>query len=159
LTKIDAFRGWRQVLADDQALLAQHAPRFAGAEFLPVSARLAEQAASVPDPALAGVLRTESQVVALQLTLQTRVAAKAAVLRAARAQLTLLGRELVAERAAIDPEPGHVDRLRAKREELAAARRAGGRSWQVTLRAAIQRARLDSMADVQREIRDQIQYG
>jgi GTP-binding protein EngB required for normal cell division len=164
VTKIDAFRGWRQVLEDDQALLAQHAPRFAGAEFHPVSARLAEQAAALPDPALANLLRTESQVVPLQLALQARVAAKATalreanVLRAARTQLTLYGRELVANRAAIDPEPGRAERLRAKREELAQHKRAGGRSWQVRLRAEIQRARLESMSDVQREVRDQIQY-
>jgi hypothetical protein len=164
LTKTDAFRGWRQMLEDDQALLAQHAPRFAGAQFMPVSARLAEQAGTVVDPALATMLRTESQVVALQLALQARVAAKATalreanVLRAARTQLTLLGRDLIAERSAIDPDPGHAERLRAKREELASSRRAGGRSWQIRLRAEIQRARLESMSDVQREIRDQIQY-
>jgi Dynamin family len=164
LTKIDAFRGWRQVLEDDQALLAQHAPRFAGAEFHPVSARLAEQAAALPDPALANMLRTESHVVPLQLALQARVAAKASalreanVLRAARTQLTLYGRELVANRSAIDPEPGRAEALRAKREELAQHKRAGGRSWQVKLRAEIQRARLESMTDVQREVRDQIQY-
>jgi len=164
LTKTDASRGWRQVLEDDRALLARHAPRFAGADFLPVSARLAEQAAAVPDPALATMLRTESQVVALQLALQTRVAAKATalreanVLRAARTQLTLLGRALVTERSAIDPDPGHAERLRAKRDGLATSKRAGGRSWQITLRAEIQRARLESMSDAQREIRDQIQY-
>jgi hypothetical protein len=163
-TKTDAFRGWRQVMADDRTLLAQHAPRFAHAEFLPVSARLAEQAGTVPDPALATLLRTESQVVALQLTLQARVAAKAAalreanVLRAARTQLTLLGRVLIAERAALDPDPGHAEQLRAKRDGLATAKRTGGRTWQVKLRAEIQRARLESMSDVQREVRDQIQY-
>jgi Dynamin family len=164
LTKIDAFRGWRQVLDADRELLARHAPRFAATELLPVSARLAEQAESLGDPALATLLRTESQVVPLQLALQARVAAKAEalraanVLRAARTQLTLLGRELVAERAALDPEPGRAGRLRAKRDELAVARRAGGRGWQVTLRAALQRARLESIAGVQREVRDQTQY-
>ena len=164
LTKIDAFRGWRQVLEDDQALLAQHAPRFAGAEFHPVSARLAEQAAALPDPALANLLRTESQIVPLQLALQARVAAKATalreanVLRAARTQLTLYGRELVANRSAIDPEPGRAEQLRARRDELTQHKRAGGRSFQVRLRAEIQRARLESMSDVQREVRDQIQY-
>jgi dynamin family protein len=164
VTKIDAFRGWRQVLEDDQALLARHAPRFAGAEFHPVSARLAEQAAALPDPALATMLRNESQIVPLQLALQARVAAKANalreanVLRAARTQLTLYGRELVATRSAIDPEPGRAEALRSKREELAQHKRAGGRSWQVRLRAEIQRARLESMSEVQREVRDQIQY-
>src|SRR5205807_736982 len=50
LTKTDAFRGWRQVLDADRALLAQHAPRFAGATFYPCSARLFEQAAGAPHP-------------------------------------------------------------------------------------------------------------
>jgi hypothetical protein len=164
LTKIDAYRGWRQVLADDQALLATALPRFAGASFYPVSARLAEQAASAPSEELAGMLRTESRVVPLQLALQTTVAARAAALReantlrAARTQLALLGRRLAAERAAIDPDPGLAARLRARREELAAARRAGGRAWQVRLRAELQRARLESMSQARREVREATQH-
>ena len=44
LTKIDAFRGWHDLLDDDRALLATHAPRFAAAPIVPVSSRLAEVA-------------------------------------------------------------------------------------------------------------------
>lgn len=164
LTKIDAYRGWRQVLADDRALLARAVPRLASAPFFPVSARLAELAAAAPTAELASMLRTESRVVTLQLALQTMVAAKATALhdantlRAARTQLTLLGRRLVTERAALDPDPGLAATLRARREELAATRRAGGRSWQVRLRAEIQRARLESMAELQREVREATQH-
>ncbi|HEY0808316.1 MAG TPA: dynamin family protein, partial [Pseudonocardiaceae bacterium] len=48
LTKTDAFRGWRQVLADNRALLATHAPRFADAPWYPCSPRLFELAAANP---------------------------------------------------------------------------------------------------------------
>ncbi|HSV64466.1 MAG TPA: dynamin family protein [Mycobacteriales bacterium] len=163
LAKIDAHRGWRQVLADDQALLGRHVPRFARAPFHPVSATLFARAAGAPSAGLAALLRTESQVVGLQLALQTTVAAQAAALReantlrAARSQLVRLGRMLLADRAAIDTDPGRAEELRASRDGLVQARRAGGRTWQVMLRAEIQRARLESVMDVQREVRDQIQ--
>src|SRR5699024_1168292 len=41
ITKTDAYRGWRQIVDADRALLARHAARFADAPFHPVSARLA----------------------------------------------------------------------------------------------------------------------
>ena len=40
LTKTDRHRGWRQILDANRSALARHAPRFADAEFHPVSARL-----------------------------------------------------------------------------------------------------------------------
>lgn len=164
VTKTDAYRGWRQVVSDDRALLRQHAPRFASAEILPVSSRLFEQAAAVGPGELAGVLRTESGVIALQLALQTRVAARAAVLReantlrAARTQLAALHGRLLAERSAVDPEPGRAERLREDRERLAQSRRHDGRAWQLRLRAEMSRARIDSMHEVQREVRDQLVF-
>lgn len=164
VTKTDAYRGWRQVLDDDRALLKEHAPRFADAPMLPVSSRLFEQAAALPAGELAATLRTESQVIALQMLLQTKVAAKAAalhdanVLRAASTHLTALQLRLEAERAAIDPDPGHVERLRTDRDRLAQSRRHDGRTWQLRLRAEVARARIDSMHDAQREVRDQLQY-
>lgn len=164
VTKIDAYRGWRQVVEDDRALLRQHAPRFGSAEILPVSASLFEQAAAVGPGELAGVLRTESGVIALQLALQTRVAARAAVLheanglRAGRTQLAALHGRLLAERSAVDPEPGLGDKLRADRERLAQSRRSDGRAWQLRLRAEMSRARIDSMHEVQRDVRDQLVF-
>lgn len=164
VTKTDAYRGWRQVVADDRELLRRHAPRFASAEMLPVSARLFEQAAAVGPGELAGVLRTESGVIPLQLALQTRVAARAAVLReanvlrATRTQLAALHARLLQERAAVDPEPGRAEQLRTARERLAQSRRQDGRAWQLQLRAETSRARIDSMHDVQREVREQLQF-
>jgi hypothetical protein len=44
LTKTDMYPGWRQVLDDDRALIARHAPRFSGAAWIPTSAVLASDA-------------------------------------------------------------------------------------------------------------------
>lgn len=163
VTKTDAYRGWRQVVEDDRELLRRHAPRFASAEVLPVSARLFEQAATVGPGEVAGMLRTESGIIPLQLALQTKVAAKAALLReantlrATRTQLAALHGRVLAERAAVDPEPGRAERLRAARDRLAQSRRQDGRAWQLRLRAEMSRARIDSMHEVQREVREQLQ--
>jgi hypothetical protein len=164
VTKTDAYRGWRQVVDDDRALLRQHAPRFGGADILPVSPKLFEQAAAVGPGELAGVLRTESGVIALQLALQTKVAARAAALReantlrAGRTQLAALHARLLAERSAADPEPGRGDELRAARERLSASRRQDGRAWTLRLRAEMSRARIEAMHEVQREVRDQLVF-
>jgi dynamin family protein len=164
VTKIDAYRGWRQIAEDDRALLKEHAPRFAEAELLPVSSRLFEQAAELPTPELAGVLRTESQIIGLQLTLQRKVAAKGAalheanVLRAARTQLAAHYRDLALRKDAVDPDPAKVEALRADREKLVTSRRSESRTWQLKLRAEIARARMDSMHDVQREVREGLHY-
>ncbi len=160
ITKVDAYRGWRQVVEDDRALLRQHAPRFADAEMLPVSSRMFEQALTAPTPELAAMLRTESRVTALQVALQAKVAAKAGalhdanVLRAARTSLAAYFRDLGVAIAAVDPDPHKVQALRSDRERLVASRRSEGRQWQLKLRAEIARARLDSMHDVLAEVRE-----
>ena len=51
LTKTDQFGSWRRIAEVNQALLAEHAPRFAGAEFHPVSARMFDLAGTAPNPA------------------------------------------------------------------------------------------------------------
>ena len=164
ITKIDAYRGWRQIAEDDRALLAKHAPRFAESPIMPVSSRLFEQARELPTPELASVLRNESQIIPLQLALQTKVAAKANslheanVLRAARTQLASYYRNLSVRRAAVDPDPEKVAALREEREKLVQSRRSESRTWQLKLRAEIARARMDSMHDVQREIREGLHY-
>jgi hypothetical protein len=164
VTKIDAYRGWRQIIEDDKALLVEHTPRFADAALLPVSSRLFEQAAGLPTPELAGVLRTESQVIPLQLALQRKVAAKGAslhqanMLRAARTQLAGHYRDLALRKSAVDPDPAKVVALRGEREKLVASRRSESRSWQLKLRAEIARARMDSMHDVQREVREGLHH-
>ncbi|MBI1758065.1 MAG: dynamin [Actinobacteria bacterium] len=164
LTKIDVFRGWREVLAEDRALLAGLAPRLATADILPVSARLAERAVAATAPELTALLHTEARVAELRRLLRTSVAAQAEqlrganTLRTARTLLTTLDHRLLAEREVLAVERGGIEGWHAERQALAGARRAGGRSWQVRLRAEIQRARLETMTEVQQEIRDQAQH-
>lgn len=164
VTKTDTYRGWRQIVHDDRALLREHAPRFAGADMLAVSPRLFEQARSVPAGELAAVLRTESQISGLQIALQTKVAARATalhqanVLRAARTQLAGYYRSLGVARAAVDPDPDRVQALRAERDKLLRSRRSDSRGWQLRMRAEMARARMDSMHDVQRELREGLHF-
>ena len=162
LAKIDLHRGWRQVLEADRALLAQHAPRFAGAEFHPVSARLFESAATAPTPEVATLLRERSGVAELQTALQRQVSGRAVMLGEAnvlRAIVTALAGVIASleseQRVLTGAAAGEAsaDALRQRRDELITERRAGGRSWQLRLRGEVQRARLESLHDVAGQIR------
>lgn len=161
LTKIDLHRGWRQVLEADRALLAEHAPRLAGAPFHAVSARLFESAASAPTADVATLLRERSGIAELQAALQRHVAgragvlAEANVLRAIATSLASVVARLESERRALSAAHGDAsaDGLRRRRGELAAQRRSPGRSWQLRLRGEIQRARLESLHDVAHQVR------
>ncbi|HEY0639089.1 MAG TPA: dynamin family protein [Pseudonocardiaceae bacterium] len=162
LTKTDLHRGWRQVLEADRTLLAEHAPRFAGAEFHPVSARLFETAAAAPTAEVATLLRERSGVAELQTALQRQVSGRAVMLGEAntlRALSTALAGVIARleadERALAGAERGEAsaDALRQRRDELAAERRSSGRSWQLRLRGEIQRARVESLHDVANQVR------
>jgi hypothetical protein len=160
ITKTDAFRGWRQIVDADRALLATHAPRFADAAFHPVSARLAQAAAAQADPKVADVLRAQSGIDALREVLTVEVAARAALLRDAndiRTTITVVGGGLAAldaQRSALTASAAEVERLKSRREELLNQRKSGGRSWQVLLRAETQRARIELSGEVAREVRE-----
>ncbi|HET8641717.1 MAG TPA: dynamin family protein [Pseudonocardiaceae bacterium] len=162
LTKIDQHRGWREILQANRALLAEHAPRFAGAQFHPVSARLFESAATAPNPEVATLLRERSGIAELQIALQRQVAGRAAMLgeanllRAVSTALAGLATRLTAdERALTTAEYGEAgaDTLRERRDALTAERRSSGRSWQLRLRGEIQRARVESLHEVAGEVR------
>jgi Dynamin family len=162
LAKIDLHRGWRQILDADRALLAQHAPRLAGAPFHPVSARLFESAAAAPTPEVGALLRERSGVAELQTVLQRQVGGRAAMLGEAnvlRAIATALAGTITTLQAqqSVLADAAHgaaaTDALHQRRDELTAQRRAGGRSWQLRLRSEIQRARLESQHDVAGQIR------
>ncbi|HEX2298396.1 MAG TPA: dynamin family protein [Pseudonocardiaceae bacterium] len=160
LTKTDLHRGWRTILETDRELLARHAPRFAAAVLHPVSARLAEQADHAPTAALAAVLREQSGVAALRSAVQQQVSGRVAMLgeantlRALSTALDGLAGRLRARQRALDAgAAGTAQALRARRDELSAARRSAGRSWQLRLRAEIQRARAESGHDVAARIR------
>ncbi|ACU40796.1 dynamin family protein [Actinosynnema pretiosum subsp. pretiosum] len=160
LTKVDQFRGWREVVEADRALLAQHAPRFAGAVFHPVSARMFEMAAKAPNPDAAAMLRERSGVAELQAALQELVVGRAAMLGEAnglRALATVLD-ELVAvaeaDLRALSAGEEQAEVLRGRRDELNSQRRSSTRSWQVKLRGEVQRARVEGNHEVARQVRD-----
>lgn len=160
LAKTDVFRGWREVVTADQALLKEHAPRFAGAAFHPCSARLFELAATAPTAAAATALREHSGIGELQAALQELVVgrsvmlAEANALRALDTALAGLAAGLAAECRTLSSGAAEADALRTRRDELATARRSSTRGWQVRLRGELQRARVESGHDVQRRMRD-----
>jgi hypothetical protein len=160
LTKTDQYRGWRQVLEADRALLAEHAPRFADAVFHPVSSRLFEMAAKAPNPDAAGMLRERSGVGELQAALQELVSGRAAMLaeantlRALSTVLAELTARLEAEQRVLTTGEAEAEALRMRREELNAQRRSSTRGWQVKLRGEVQRARVENSHEVSRQMRD-----
>jgi 50S ribosomal subunit-associated GTPase HflX len=160
LTKVDQFRGWRQIAEANRDLLAEHAPRFAGADFHPVSARMFELAAGAPNQQAASLLRDNSGIGELQAGLQRTVANRAAMLgeantlRALATALDGLAATLDARRRALSTGECEGDALRARRDELTTQRRSSGRGWQVRLRGETQRARVETSHEVGRQMRD-----
>ncbi len=163
VTKIDAHRGWREIVDADRALLARFAPRFSDAPFHPVSSRLAEAAGAAPDARIADVLLQQSGVPELRSVLTVQVAQASAKLFEAnvtRTSLTVLAGALVrldARRRALTEGAVHADALRARRAQLVAQRRTPTRGFQVMLRAEIQRARVDLVHETAREVREAAQ--
>lgn len=160
LSKVDQYRGWRQVLDADQALLAEHAPRFAGAKFHPVSARMYEMAGKAPNPDAAGMLRERSGVDELRTAMQELLVGRSVMLGEAntlRALSTTLAEQRVkldAERRALSTGEAEADALRARKEELTTDRRSSTKGWQVRLRSEVQRMRLENNHEVSRQMRD-----
>ncbi|PRZ41648.1 dynamin family protein [Antricoccus suffuscus] len=164
VTKTDAYRGWRQVVEDNRALLREHAPRFADAPMMPVSAKLFEQAGLMGASELGVALRKESKIIDLQIALQQQVAIKASalheanLLRTMHTQLDVLAINLEDSRRACQPDLAYAKQLKDNRDRLLAARKADSRTWQLRLRAQLSRARLDTMADISSEQRKFQQY-
>ncbi|SDI59074.1 Dynamin family protein [Actinokineospora alba] len=160
LSKVDQYRGWRQVLEANQALLTDHAPRFAGATFHPVSSRMFDMAGKAPSPEAATMLKEKSGVVELQQALQTLLVGRSAMLSEAntlRALSSALGElkvKLDNERRALTTGEAEAETLRARKEELTSERRSSTKGWQVKLRSEIQRARLENAHEVSRQMRD-----
>ncbi|EWC58452.1 hypothetical protein UO65_6344 [Actinokineospora spheciospongiae] len=160
LSKVDAYRGWRQVLEANRALLAEHAPRFADATFHPVSSRVHDMAAKAPTPEAAGMLRERSGVPELLAALESLLVGRSAMLGEAntlRALSSALGELKVLldnERRALTTGEAEAEALRARKDELTAERRSSTRGWQVKLRSEVQRARLENAHEVSREMRD-----
>jgi predicted GTPase len=160
LSKVDQYRGWRQVLDADQALLAQHAPRFAGATFHPVSARMHEMAAKAPNEAAGAMLRERSGVEELRTRLtellvgRSVMLGEANTLRALSTELGGLRVKLEAERRALSTGEAEADALRARKEELTADRRSSTKGWQVKMRSEMQHTRVENNHEVSRQMRD-----
>jgi predicted GTPase len=160
LSKVDQFRGWRQVLEANQGLLRDHAPRFADAVFHPVSPRMYDMARKAPSPESMVMLQEKSGLASLSNALQELVIGKAAMLSEAntmRALTTSLDEvkvQLSAEARALTTGAEEAKVLRARKEELTAQRKSATRGWQVKLRGEIQRTRIENTHEVSREMRD-----
>ncbi|MDQ6657433.1 MAG: dynamin family protein [Actinomycetota bacterium] len=163
VAKTDIFRGWREILQADQQLLARYIPRFTDAPFYPVSSTLATAADGQPNQHIADLVRTQSGIVALRRTLAQDIAARASLLADAnviRTTVTVLTGDVVGlenRRRALTSGAAQSNALKARREELLGRRQGGGRSWQVMLRAEIQRARVELTHDTAREVREAAQ--
>lgn len=160
LSKIDTYRGYRQVAEANRELLAEHAPRFANVPVHPVAPRMFDMAATAPNEQAATALRGRSGIPELQQCLQEQVAGRAAMLaeantlRALTTAFTGLRGDLEARHRALSTGADEIAKLRERRDELATARRSSTRSYQVKLRAEIQRARVESTHDVNRQMRE-----
>ncbi|WP_290056748.1 dynamin family protein [Amycolatopsis solani] len=160
LTKVDAFRGWREVMAADQQLLREHAPRFADAVFHPVSARMFETAAKAPNEQMAAMLREKSGVAAIQTALQELLVGRSAMLgeantlRALSSALGELKAKLQAESRALSAGEAEAEQLRERRDQLQAERRSSTRGWQLKLRGEVQRTRVEVGHESSRQMRD-----
>jgi predicted GTPase len=160
LSKVDQYRGWRQVMEEDLALLAEYAPRFAGAKFHPVSARMYEMAAKAPSPEAAAMLRERSGVDELRtamtglLTGRSAMLGEANTMRALATALSELQVRLEAEKRALSTGEDEAEKLRARKDELTSERRSSTKGWQVRMRTEIQRTRVENNHEVQRQMRD-----
>jgi predicted GTPase len=160
LSKVDQYRGWRQVLEADQNLLAEHAPRFAGAKFYPVSARMYEMAGKAPNAEAVTMLQERSGVLELRTALSDLLVGRSVMLgeantmRALSSALGTLNVKLDNERRALSTGEEEAESLRARKEELTVERRSSTKGWQVRMRSEIQRTRVENNHEVARQMRD-----
>jgi GTPase Era involved in 16S rRNA processing len=128
LSKTDVNPGWRTIQADDSALIAEHAPRFARAPICPVSSATALRAIATEDAEFIAEIRAESGIAALEQFLREQIAEELDAVRAQnvlRACITLLAdleRELREREAAFAPDPAALDALTQERARLRAVR-------------------------------------
>jgi hypothetical protein len=148
LTKVDAYPGWRTILADDRGLLQAHAARFGAAPWFAVSARLAELAMTTPGD-VAGELVAESRIGPLQHALielagKGHLLHQANLLRTVRSEIIRIDRALGAKMTATDPDPHEIARARDERAAVAARKRTESRQWSLALNTETQRARVEA---------------
>jgi predicted GTPase len=160
LSKTDAYRGWRQVLDANLALLAEHAPRFTDVKFHPVSSRMYSMANKAPNADAAGMLREKSGIEELRTEMEQLLVGRSVMLgeantlRSLSSALDAVVVKLEAEKRALSTGAAEVEKLKERKEELTAKRKESTKSWQVTMRSEIQRTRLEITHEVSRQVRD-----
>jgi Dynamin family len=138
LTQTDKYPQWRQVLATNQELIAQHAPAFTDAPWFPVSSRLRLDAVRAPAPDRAAELDRRSGFGPLIEALTGRIAGHAAELReaniawAAMRLIDKLTADVEARLRSLAQDPALAEELKQRRARLNEARRSGA-SWMRSL--------------------------
>ncbi|MEV0569795.1 dynamin family protein [Dactylosporangium sp. NPDC050588] len=170
LTKVDAYPGWRTILADNKGQLQTHAPRFGAAPWFPVSARLAELAMTLPKES-AGELIRESRIAELQhalidLAKKGHLLQQANVLRSVRSEYIRIDQELGDRMKATDPDPKDAERAKEERAQVATRKRTESRQWSLALSTETQRARVEAttrlrsyMTQLQEQFMEKIDKG
>jgi Ethanolamine utilization protein EutJ (predicted chaperonin) len=147
LTKTDLHPGWREILAADNRLLQEHAPRFSHCHFYPVSSAIAIEAlrSADRDNQLYTELMKESGLDSLRSAIGQDVIDVSAEIRShnlrrfASLHLTRVQEQLSAR---LDALKGN-DQARAtlESEHQAAIRAIEGRAWEEPISAAFSRLR------------------
>jgi hypothetical protein len=148
LTKVDAYPGWRTILADNRGQLQAHAPRFGTAPWFPVSARLAELAMTMPQDSARELIR-ESRIADLQHTLiemagKKHLLQQTNVLRAVRSEFIRADQQIGDRMKSTDPDPAEIQRAKDERAAVAARKRTESRQWSLALSTETQRARVEA---------------
>ncbi|OJF13484.1 dynamin family protein [Couchioplanes caeruleus] len=159
VTKADRYPdGGRQVMAENRALLRLHAPRFADAPMLTVSAALAGEAAAADDQEIRTLLERESHIPALAAVLRERIAdgrsvGLANVLRTAASGLDRLAAHLDGQLRGLAAAADAGDPVQAEREALDELRERD-RRWRLDLERDLGRLRQSAVRDIGRLLDD-----
>jgi GTPase SAR1 family protein len=161
MTKTDLYPGWRQILTDDQALIAKHAPRYETCTWVPVSSALrldALRASERGDLARADELLQRSGFPTLEQSLRTEVVDRVGLLHLANAlqsARTVLGRMASVEEARIRSatgDPRLADELEEKQATLARLSQQNA-AWRGDCNDGFRRLETNVHADLQRRLR------
>jgi hypothetical protein len=155
LTKVDNWRGWQQVLADNRTILAEKAPRFAEVPIIPVSALIAQRSLKLGE---AGApLWKESGFEELERVILERVAGHVVqlhdenVVQAGLSPLATIERE-AAERLHALGSPAQAEQaLVAERARLGELNRDRA-EWPQTLQTELRRLGIDRNEQLSRGI-------
>lgn len=124
VTKVDKFpAGWREVIAENRALLGKHAPRFADAEMVPISNPFADDAVNAEDEETKAALSTASGIPRLAelIRLSLKDTEQVQIANAMRTLLTGLDQvmtQLTARREAASGSAEVRANLEAEKERL-----------------------------------------